>query len=435
MKTNWTIGKKLLAFGILGSTVPLLIFGAIAVWQGLRNEETASRESGVLASADLRHIIEGVNTMLISQQELLTHKVSMDLNVAMDSLVDEGGLTVTEEKRQWNAIEQIGGGVQPVELPRLFVGRREVIPNEEPSLPSPLVDHVKLLLGDACTLFQRMNDAGDMLRVATTVETKNGKRGIHTYIAARNSDGTENPVIKSVLAGQRYVGRAYVVNGWYVTAYEPLKDKGGRVIGMLFVGVPENTAKSVRDQIMRTVIGKTGYVFVLDSKGNYLISQGGQRDGECIFESRDADGRFFIKNIVKTALSLKPGESAEERYFWQNPGESKPRLKIAKFLYFAPWDWIIAAGGYDDEINAATWTIRAANQHGNMLLSIAFACCVGGAGILWWFLSKGITRPVLRMAEGVGRIALGDVTARVTVESSDEIGRLAEATNRMAVSL
>ena len=32
---SMTIGKKLLIFGILGSSIPLLVFGAIAVWDGM----------------------------------------------------------------------------------------------------------------------------------------------------------------------------------------------------------------------------------------------------------------------------------------------------------------------------------------------------------------------------------------------------------------
>ena len=45
---------------------------------------------------------------------------------------------------------------------------------------------------------------------------------IGTYIPAVNPDGEPNPVISRVLKGQTFRGRAYVVNDWYMTAYEPI---------------------------------------------------------------------------------------------------------------------------------------------------------------------------------------------------------------------
>ena len=64
-----------------------------------------------------------------------------------------------------------------------------------------------------------------MLRVATNVKKLDGSRAIGTYIPATNPDGKANKVIKTVLEGNTFYGRAFVVNAWYVTAYEPIWDK------------------------------------------------------------------------------------------------------------------------------------------------------------------------------------------------------------------
>ena len=40
--------------------------------------------------------------------------------------------------------------------------------------------------------------------------------------------------------GRDYVGRAYVVNQWFITRYEPLRSYQGEVVGSLYVGALES---------------------------------------------------------------------------------------------------------------------------------------------------------------------------------------------------
>src|SRR5437899_5034610 len=71
---------------------------------------------------------------------------------------------------------------------------------------------------------------------------------------------------------------------------------------------------------------------------------------------------------------------------------------------------------------------------------VSAAMLVGGAGILvavlasLWFAAR-ITRPVVSLAEAARRVAAGDLYAKVDVESSDELGELAIAFNRMTEDL
>lgn len=88
--------------------------------------------------------------------------------------------------------------------------------NTDIGIPTLLVDEVKLLVGGTCTVFQRMNEAGDMLRVATNVEKLDNTRAIGTYIPAVNLDGQPSPVVSALLARKTFRGRAYVVKAWYL---------------------------------------------------------------------------------------------------------------------------------------------------------------------------------------------------------------------------
>ncbi|MBW6484879.1 MAG: cache domain-containing protein [Syntrophobacterales bacterium] len=91
-----------------------------------------------------------------------------------------------------------------------------------------LVDRIKEVAGiDTVTIF-----FGD-LRVSTNVMAEQGKRAVGTRI----SQEVRNIVLSE---GRDYVGRAYVVNEWFITRYTPLMDSRGRVVGSLYVGARES---------------------------------------------------------------------------------------------------------------------------------------------------------------------------------------------------
>ena len=123
---------------------------------------------------------------------------------------------------------------------------------------TPFVDDVGSLLGGTVTVFQRMDDAGNLIRTATNVQGKTGNRAIGTYIPAVTVEGTPNAVAAAIKAGKPYRGVAQVVDTWYVTAYDPIKDASGEVIGALYVGVPQAAAlKNLTDAIAATRSART----------------------------------------------------------------------------------------------------------------------------------------------------------------------------------
>lgn len=296
-----------------------------------------------LTSAYLSTIAGDIRTMLTVQHDNTMQALSYGLNVARSTLQRQGKVALSDQQVSWKAVNQFDKTEKQVNLPVLLLGDTPVRLNKDFSVKAPVVDEVKELVGATSTLFQRMNEQGDMLRVVTSVRQSDGARAVGTYIPAVNPDGKPNPVISTVLKGETYQGRAFVVDAWYLAMYEPMFDDQKRVIGMLYVGVKqEGLTTSLRDNILRMRVGDTGYAYVLagkgEQKGRYVISKDGKRDGESIWEARDADGRLFIQSILQKALALKSGETAFERYPWQNPGDAAPRVKIAAIQYFEPWD-------------------------------------------------------------------------------------------------
>lgn len=72
---------------------------------------------------------------------------------------------------------------------------------------------------------------GDV-RIATSVRRENGERAVGTRV----SQSVKEAVFDR---GETWIRRAFVVDHWAMTVYEPLLDYSGERVGMLYVGIPE----------------------------------------------------------------------------------------------------------------------------------------------------------------------------------------------------
>lgn len=421
------------AASVLITAVALVV---LAVWQSGQYHTLAQREVDKLISADLDHITQGVYNLVRSENDAIQQQIDYNLKGARHILSEAGGISLSTVTDPWITVNQFTGKPSHLQLPRMLVGGRWLGRNTDPAAKPALVDKMTRLVGETATIFQRMNDKGDMLRVATTVRTVEGKRAIGTFIPAVNPDGAPNPVISAILQGKTYHGRAYVVNAWYLTAYEPIRDRTGRLVGMLYVGVKQESVESLlRQAVLQTNVGKTGYVYVLGGKGaqrgHYIISQHGKRDGEDVWETRDRDGRPVIQDIIAKATRLKQGELATERYRWQNPGDPAPRWKIVRLAYFEPWDWVIGTSVSEDEIQTYQKVLSGGRARMTSYMSIAGLAIIMLVGLLGVVVARTIARPVNQMKSAVETIIEGDLNQTVDVHSRDEIGTLAQAFNVM----
>jgi two-component system NtrC family sensor kinase len=83
------------------------------------------------------------------------------------------------------------------------------------------------------------------LRISTNVKKASGERAIGTRLSAE--------VKRAVLdEGKTWLDRAFVVNDWYITAYEPIRDIQGRIIGILYVGMLEKPYLDTAARVTRT---------------------------------------------------------------------------------------------------------------------------------------------------------------------------------------
>ncbi len=433
MFRNLKLKTKMLIVGSVLTVLPLVVFGAFVFNQNAKTVRVATAESIRLATTDLDHIAEGVYRMVETQNDVLLKAVRSYLNVARNAVANSGGISFARENVSWTAINQYSQAATQVQLPKMLVGNTWFGKTSDLRSRVPVVDHVQeLASGVTCTVFQRMNATGDMLRIATNVTNTDGTRAIGTYIPKTNPDGSENPVIATILRGQTFNGRAYVVNKWYLTAYEPIYAEDGSIAGVLYVGIPQESVQSLRQAIMNIQIGSTGYLWVLNGKGEYIISKDGKRDGEDISGATDSEGNLFIQEMVDKALVLKPGEFAEHRYQWKNAGDPHPRTKFARIMYFQPWDWVIGAGSYEDEFLGGATAIETMADKSVMVLVAVILVSLVLSVLIWLLVSAGIAKPIVDIVNAINEVAeTRDLTIEVPAGGRDEIGIMARQFNRM----
>ncbi len=128
----------------------------------------------------------------------------------------------SDVKLSYQIIENKYPGAWNVRGDKLYKGEQLMSGNDQ------LVDEFqKMMGGDTVTMF--LGDA----RTATTIKNEDGSRATGTKVA--------DVVAESVLKrGEVYYGEAEVIGIVNRTAYEPIRDASGKVVGIWSVGIPES---------------------------------------------------------------------------------------------------------------------------------------------------------------------------------------------------
>jgi methyl-accepting chemotaxis protein len=187
-----------------------------------------------------------------------------------------------------------------------------------------------------------------------------------------------------------------------------VRDSGGRVIAVLFVGFDYTDAQNTQlANLERFRIGHTGSLALLDEQGHWLVSPAGASD--------KAAAVLSVKS-----LSGQAGQG----HFWDNAGSTLYSVTVP----FAEGPWTVVASMPEAEIRAVTWSVGLRLAIGSLL-----AMLLAVAATLW--LLRRRLRPLgdlVRQAEALGA---GDLQARLAITSNDEIGQLARSFNQMGDAL
>jgi methyl-accepting chemotaxis protein len=120
-----------------------------------------------------------------------------------------------------------------------------------------MVDEITRVTGETATVFQWDEETQDFWRRTTNIVKPDGTRAVGTPL------GKDSAAYDVVRDGKLFLGEANILGVPYFTAYQPIVNASGDVIGILYVGVEKSRIVQVRDATMTMlaiVLGVTGVI-------------------------------------------------------------------------------------------------------------------------------------------------------------------------------
>ncbi|MBR0801670.1 Cache 3/Cache 2 fusion domain-containing protein [Bradyrhizobium jicamae] len=136
-----------------------------------------------------------------------------------------------------------------------------VVRAEAPRMPEfkdhAIVDRAVSYVGGNATLFVYDDASGQFVRRSTNVRKENGDRAVGTQLAS------DHPGQAALRRGEAYRGPANLFGKSFMTAYYPVVDPAGKVIGVLYVGIAMEQLDAMLTEALRNMAIAAGVAVLL----------------------------------------------------------------------------------------------------------------------------------------------------------------------------
>jgi len=238
-----------------------------------------------------------------------------------------------------------------------------------------------------------------------------GKQTVRT--SGDLGDRADRDYFKGAMAGKTYLTDVYVSASTKqptITISVPIKDANGKTVGVLGSDI---SLKTVWEVAERTAIGTTGYVDVVDQKGNLIAHP----DKERVLKKENVGENSYVKAVLQ-------GETGHQL--------APSTMKADSLVTFAPiqgYHWGTLTYLPVAEMNQAY-------AHILWVIFFIIVLVVILAAVSGYYMARTITKPLQSMVDTCNDLAAGDFRDKhQRVEREDEIGQLGNALNSMSNSL
>ncbi|MDO8537068.1 MAG: sensor histidine kinase [bacterium] len=232
------------------------------------------------------------------------------------------------------------------------------------------------------------------------------------------ADLSKLPQFQAAANGEKYVSEVnFTLEGPIVNVASPVKNRDGKIVGVL---VGELNLSGLKKVFEQTVIGASGYVYLLDSSGNLLYNSDPNKLPRTNLGASTAIPDFEKENNVLAGFGQKMYTSA-----W---GEEVVATASLVSLTGKIEPWVLVAEWPTSDANKVIDTLR--TQFIFFLLTVLVLTVFFSL-----FLANRIAKPISILQIGTERIASGIFDAPVDIHTKDELEDLGMAFNKMMKGL
>jgi len=248
--------------------------------------------------------------------------------------------------------------------------------------------------------------------------------GLTTWMLQSSADQEMHDTRDNLVKRNREVLKNYVEIA--LTTIKPLHDASAQ---------GDMAARDKALELLKPVkFGEEGYFFGYDTKGVRVLRGDSTAGlGKSFWDTQDPDGSFHYQTFVEVAKNAKHYVD----YFAPKPGQESVQVpKLGYTVYLEKWDMVLGSAINMDDIDAAMALEQAAVSErtrtllGSIFLVTLVLLLVTATAGIW--TANGVVRPLRMLKTNLDDIAAGDgdLTHRLVVTSSDELGDLAASFNR-----
>ncbi|QTH65023.1 Cache 3/Cache 2 fusion domain-containing protein [Psychrosphaera ytuae] len=301
-----------------------------------------------------------ITAILNVTDEVFSARVKSSLKLLKDRAKDIG-------RPELGSTTQVNG----TPANQLYLGNSAIANNFD------LVDSVTELMGGTATVFSRKGD--DFIRISTNV-MKEGKRAIGTKLAPTGK------AMAAIKQKKPYFGQVDILGKSYLTAYDPIIDSSGEVIGIWYVGYLADLA-TLNELISQMRLLDEGFVAL--------------RDGKKVIRQHS--------NHLKTS-ELEQIIAGDED--WQ-----------LTTVEYKPWGYDIVLGVKKSEVSGLIFQAVLVGFLKLLVTMIAFGV------MIYVLLNKIVIAPIKKQTQALEELTKGDgdLTKRINAGRTDEIGQMANA--------
>ncbi|MDP4175183.1 MAG: methyl-accepting chemotaxis protein, partial [Bacteroidota bacterium] len=184
----------------------------------------------------------------------------------------------------------------------------------------------------------------------------------------------------------------------------------------------EQARSSAIRQINMIRYDKKQYFFISDLDLKLIANPIRQNlVGSSVAELKDADGKRMYREFLSVAKEKGEGFVS---YRQIKPGEKDPLPKITYVKLFEPWGWIVATGIYVDNVKE-----QASELEDKLIIPLFIVIAL--ALIISYFFTYMLSKHIKLLDEAAKKVAGGDLSVNVNLNSNDELGSLGKSFNKM----